>query len=145
LSNVWDNKDSVNVVSLNQAMVGQSPYTINAMVFYKMPQYGLKFGVSYFKQGDRVIFIGDNLALYSLIEKVAANFDITVEKSFGKKFTVRMRLINLLNNENIVYQDLNNNGKLDYYNEYTKGLEGDNIFTANRNIFGGNISASVNF
>ena len=145
LSNVWDYKDSVNIVSLNQAMVGQSPYTVNAMVFYKIPQYGLKFGVSYFKQGDRVIFIGDNSGLYSLIEKVAANLDVTVEKSFGKKFTVRMRLINLLNNENIVYQDLNNNGNLDYYKGYTTGIQGDNIFTARRNIFGGNIGVSLNF
>lgn len=145
LSNVWDVNNSMNVVSLNQTMVGQSPYTVNAMVFYKMPQYGLKFGVSFFKQGDRVIFIGDNSSLYSLIEKVAANLDVTVEKSFGKKFTVRMRLINLLNNENIVYQDLNSNGKLDYYKGYTQGIDGDNIFTSFRNILGGNLSASLNF
>jgi hypothetical protein len=145
LSNVWDYKDSVNIVSLNQSMVGQSPYTVNAMVFYKMPQYGLKFGISYFKQGDRVIFIGDNSSLFSLVEKVAANLDITAEKSFGKKFTVRMRLINLLNNENIIYQDLNNNGKLEYYKGYSNDISADNIFRANRNIFGGSFTATMNF
>jgi len=110
-----------------------------------MPQYGLKFGISYFKQGDRVIFIGDNSSLFSLVEKVAANLDITAEKSFGKKFTVRMRLINLLNNENIIYQDLNNNGKLEYYKGYSNDISADNIFRANRNIFGGSFTATMNF
>jgi hypothetical protein len=105
----------------------------------------LKIGISYFKQGDRVIFIGDNSSLYSLNEKVASNLDITLEKIITKKFNVRMRIVNVLNNQNMIYQDLNNNGKLDSYNGYIENLDSDNVYNTSRNILGINITASMKF
>ena len=132
-------------MDLKQPMVGQSPYTVNAMCFYNIPRYGIKLGITYFKQGDRVIFIGDNSSLYSLNEKVASNLDVTIEKIITKKFNVRMRIVNVLNNQNIIYQDLNNNGKLDSYSGYVENLDSDNIYRSGRNILGINVSATLKF
>ena len=137
-SNMWDysivGDFNSSKKDMNQSMIGQSPYTANLMLFYDIKKINGSLSITYFKQGDRSVFIGDNFAMFSMYEKTGSNLDIVFECKLSPLVKLRLRGANLLNNRNLIYQDLNQNHKLDFYDGYKTSIEGDNIFKSSYNI-----------
>jgi hypothetical protein len=125
-----DLRDSV--VRLGQPMVGQSPYLANIQISGNFKKDKGNFTLSCFYQGDRTVFAGDDRFLFSLRQKTGVLMNITTCYNFSIKSQLRFKIDNILNVSDILYNDLNANRKLDYYDGYINNIDGDNIFSHRR-------------
>jgi hypothetical protein len=123
-------KDSI--VNLNQPMVGQSPYLANIQISAYFKNNKGHLTLSGFYQGDRAVFTGDNVVLFSLIQRTGLILNVTSSYNISKKSNIRFKIDNILNVSDILYSDINKNGKLDYYDGYIGNITGDNIFSHRR-------------
>ena len=120
------------VVRLGQPMVGQSPYLANIQITGNFMKNKGNITLSGFYQGDRTIFAGDDEVLFSLRQRSGVLLNLTMSYNFSKKSQLRFKIDNLLNVSDILYNDLNSNGKLDFYDGYINDITGDNIFSHRR-------------
>ena len=125
-----DLKDSV--VRLGQPMVGQSPYLANIQITGNFKKDKGNITLSCFYQGDRTVFAGDDRFLFSLRQRTGVLMNITTCYNFSKKSQLRFKIDNILNVSDILYNDLNANRRLDYYDGYIVNITGDNIFSHRR-------------
>ncbi len=123
-------KDSI--VNLNQPMVGQSPYLANIQISAYFKNNKGHLTLSGFYQGDRAVFTGDDVLLYSLIQRTGVMLNLTSSYNITKKTSMRFKIDNILNVSDILYSDINKNGKLDFYSGYIGNITGDNIFSHRR-------------
>jgi TonB-dependent receptor len=79
-----------------RALVGQSPYIINAGLYYDYKDLGWNVGLNYNMFGNRILSIGDqNFAtLYELTRHVV---DLTVTKTVKQKLDIKFGISDLLN------------------------------------------------
>ncbi len=134
-STLFENRgglDRDSIVNINQPMVGQSPYLANIQISAYFKNQKGHVTLSGFYQGDRVVFTGDDNVLYSLIQKTGVIMNLTSSYNFTKKTSIRFKIDNILNVSDILYSDLNKNGKLDYYDGYINHTNGDSIFSHRR-------------
>ncbi|GAB4137759.1 MAG: TonB-dependent receptor [Bacteroidia bacterium] len=100
--------------SNQRPMMGQSPWIVNAGLFYQNDSIGLTFNVMYNVIGPRVVIVGipDIPEVY---EMPRHQVDLAIIKTIGKRKNVdlRMNISDLLNQEFLLLQDANNNGKLE--------------------------------
>lgn len=120
------------VVRLGQPMVGQSPYLANIQITGNFMKNKGNITLSGFYQGDRTIFAGDDEVLFSLRQRSGVLLNLTMSYNFSKKSQLRFKIDNILNVSDILYNDLNSNGKLDFYDGYINEITGDNIFSHRR-------------
>jgi hypothetical protein len=120
------------IVSINQPMVGQSPYLLNIQITGNLKNDLGQITFSGFYQGDRVVFVGDNIGLFSLIQKTGFLTSINANLRLNKYLNCRLKIDNLFNVSDILYNDINNNGKLDFYSGYIDNISADNIFSHRR-------------
>ncbi len=120
-------KNEVNIgkqLAINQvakrAMQGQSPYIINAGIFYQSDStLGLQASLLYNIYGPRIFVVGDRdyADIYEMQRHV---IDASVTKSFGTKWSIRINIQDLLNQPFRFVQDFNKNLKLEPENgDYT--------------------------
>lgn len=134
-SDMYDNmvkNDKDSLVRLGQPMVGQSPYLANIQITGNFMKNKGNMTLSGFYQGDRTIFAGDEEGLFSLRQSTGVLLNFTMSYNFSKKSQLRFKVDNLLNVSDILYNDINSNGKLDYYDGYINNITGDNIFSHRR-------------
>jgi hypothetical protein len=100
----------VSQTNTTRPMMGQSPYIINAGLFYE-DSAGWSFSINYNRIGERVVIVGiPNIP--EVYEMPRNLLDLTVSKSFGKYFTIRFSIQDILNQNFILLQDANEDGKL---------------------------------
>jgi TonB-dependent receptor len=112
-SEVQFTKDSVIIQTQNskRAMQGQSPYIINAGLYYFNEKSKLQVNLLYNVFGRRIFLVGgDMLGQPTTYEMPRNVIDLTLTKGFGKHWEVRAGIQDILNQKfNIVF-DENNDG-----------------------------------
>lgn len=91
---------------------GQSPYIVNAGVFFTNPKKDWAVSASYNVVGQRIYIVG-NVQEPSVWENRRHVIDLQVAKTFGEKFELKFNVKDLLAQKLIFFQDLNGNRKYD--------------------------------
>ena len=92
-----------------RAMQGQSPYVVNAGVYYNYERS--KFSLLYNVYGPRIFSVGDSQTR-TIYEMPRASLDLTYSYDISKKAEFRLGISNLLNSAIRLQEDGNNNRKL---------------------------------
>jgi TonB-dependent receptor len=112
---------------------GQSPYIINAGIYYQSLDKKWAFSAAYNRVGQRIYIVG-NEQEPSVWENGRNLLDFQLVRNFGDKFEMRLNVKDALANELVFFQDLNKNQKFD---------AGDNTW---QNItFGQTVSLSLKY
>jgi outer membrane receptor for ferrienterochelin and colicin len=100
------------VTEPDRPMQGQSPYVVNAGLYYQSEKLGLSASLLYNRIGERIVGLGklnsaDSNDINSLIpnsyEMPRSLLDFSVAKTFGQRFEVRCSVKDILS-ENVVYK-----------------------------------------
>ena len=105
-------QDANNLLLTNRALQGQSPYVVNAGLFYQ-DQQGWQVSAQYNVIGPRIAFVGDTKSNYSVFELPQNTIDVALTKAVGEHLQLKAGVKNLLNQLTRQYYDLNRNGKID--------------------------------
>ncbi|WP_305004649.1 TonB-dependent receptor [Hymenobacter aranciens] len=97
----------------NRALQGQSPYVVNAGLFYQDTERGWQVSAQYNVMGPRITFAGDLEQNPTIIDMPRHVVDLAVTKSVGSHLEIRAGVQNLLNQEVRMYYDFDRNGKID--------------------------------
>ena len=115
----------------NRPLQGQSPYVVNASIFYE--HKGWQFNTSFNKIGQRIAYIGVGQAIQpfgaDIYEFGRSIWDVQVGKDLGKGGklgTVKLTLGDLLAQKTVFFQDLNSNGRYDAKAWTDADKDGDN-------------------
>jgi outer membrane receptor for ferrienterochelin and colicin len=96
--------------SNNRPLMGQSPYIVNSGLYYNNVKHELQVTLLYNIIGKRLFIIGNDE--YPDIYEMPRNMlDLTVSKNFGKYTQIKVGVSDILNQEVILLQDGNNDGK----------------------------------
>jgi TonB-dependent receptor len=111
-------KDSIGTKSNQRPMMGQSPWIVNAGIYYQNDSIGLQVNVNYNVIGPRVVIVGIP-GVPAVYEMPRHQVDLAIIKTFGKEknFAVRLNITDLLNQETLLLQDANDDGKLNRAND----------------------------
>lgn len=92
---------------------GQSPYIVNTGLYYHDEKTGLSVNAAYNVFGPRIFSVGDKL-FPSWWELPRQSLDLQVAKKWGsKRFETKLNIQNLLNSAYRIYQDNDNNNKIE--------------------------------
>ncbi|WP_445666179.1 TonB-dependent receptor domain-containing protein [Fodinibius sp. AD559] len=83
------------VANSERPMVGQSPYVINASVFYSMPDWSTDFSVSYNTFGERIVTVGKSAQRHDEYEQSFHDLGVKIDHSIGR-FDLSLEASNLL-------------------------------------------------
>jgi hypothetical protein len=115
----------------NRPLQGQSPYVVNASLFYE--HKGWQINTSFNKIGQRIAYIGVAQAIQpfgaDIYEFGRSIWDIQFGKELGKDGkmgTVKLTLGDLLAQKTVFFQDLNGNGRYDAKAWTDADKDGDN-------------------
>lgn len=93
-------------------MMGQSPYVLNAGLFYADTATKFQVNVVYNTFGKRLYAVG-SVGTPDIYEMPANGLDITLGKDFGKHFSLKAGLQNLLDPLFLLKQDSNGDGRIE--------------------------------
>lgn len=96
----------------NTPLQGQSPYMVNAGVFYQNDTLGFQASVLYNVFGQRIYLLGDTV-VPSVGELPFRSLDVVVSKTFFKRINLNFGIQNLLNSSITRVQDFNMNNKFE--------------------------------
>lgn len=77
-------------------MMGQSPYIINGGIYYFSQKYGFQLAALYNRAGRRIVAIGNKSNPHTW-ELARNSVDVTISKSLGKGFEMKLGIKDLLN------------------------------------------------
>lgn len=111
LSGTLQQYDIRGIADTKRALAGQSPYLINAGIYYAAPTSGWQWNVLYNVFGQRIFTVGNsqNPTIYELPRHVV---DLNLTKQFNKKIELRLGVQDLLNQAVRFAQDFNGDGKI---------------------------------
>lgn len=125
----------------DRAMQGQSPYIINASLFYDNSKKGISAAILYNRIGKRIVGIGraDTGSGASVNNDVPDTYelsrdiiDLTVSKKIGKTFEIKLGAKDILN-QKIVFEQypkyLDNSGNLQKRNQVSKSFNPGSSYT----------------
>jgi TonB-dependent receptor len=116
-------------------LMGQSPYIINAGLYYQNSYSGLQANLVYNIIGKRIYVVG-SYGTPNVYELPKNNLDLTISYKFSSNLKLTFNINNLLNATSHFMQDSNEDGKINSNDEtITK-------FKTGRNI---NVGLSLNF
>ncbi len=93
---------------------GQSPYLVNAGVYYQNDKSGIKSSLLYNVYGARLFALGNNQPNgFSMGELPFHSLDMTISKQFFKHYVLNFGIQNLLGSEIKFVDDINKDGKFD--------------------------------
>jgi outer membrane receptor protein involved in Fe transport len=95
-----------------RAMQGQSPYVVNASLFYNNLERGLQFSIMYNVFGPRIFAVGNDLGNPNQYEMPRNEIDLTLTKQFGRHLQLKVGIQDLLNQQYRLIQDTNSDGKI---------------------------------
>lgn len=117
----------------NRYLQGQSPYLINAGLFYNLPETGIQANILYNIIGPRIYVIGDNVLSSNVFEMPRNVLDFNLSKTFGK-MEIKAGVQDLLNQPFQLRQDTNRDNRI---------TESDGVFQEFKR--GSNYYFSLNF
>jgi TonB-dependent receptor len=91
---------------------GQSPYIINAGLYYDQPKNKLNIGLQYNIFGPRIFLVGDD-NFPTIYELPRHALDLSINKQLGKSVDMKLGIQNILNYAYRFYQDSDRNEKID--------------------------------
>ncbi|WP_130274764.1 TonB-dependent receptor [Cecembia calidifontis] len=94
-----------------RALQGQSPYMVNAAMYYIDPVSNFQASIAYNVQGPR-IFVAGNTNFPSIYELERHVVDLTVSKTFKERTTLKFGIQDLFNYQYRFYQDSNFDSKI---------------------------------
>ncbi|MES2732038.1 MAG: TonB-dependent receptor [Bacteroidota bacterium] len=108
-------EDSLSVagaVDQKRPMQNQSPYLVNAGLYYNNVESGLQINVLYNVFGKRIFAVGssENPTIYEMPRHV---IDLNITKTIGKRIEIRASFQDLLNQRFRLEQDYNRDAKID--------------------------------
>ena len=111
LSGAIQQYDIRGIADTKRALAGQSPYLINAGVYYAAPNSGWQWNVLYNVFGQRIFTVGNsqNPTVYEMPRHVV---DLNLTKQFNKKLELRLGIQDILNQYVRFAQDFNHDGKI---------------------------------
>lgn len=95
----------------DRPMQGQSPYIINAGLYYNDQEKDFSFNVAYNVFGPRIFSVGDKL-FPSWWEMPRNSLDFQIAKIWNRRFETKLNIQNALNTAYRLYQDNNNDHKI---------------------------------
>ncbi len=97
-------------------LMGQSPYIVNAGLYYQDTDHKLQYNLLYNVIGPRLFAVGTygTPDIYEMPRNVV---DFTVTKGLGKRFEVKLSAQDILNQRTRLVQDSNDNGHIDSKDE----------------------------
>ncbi|EKB47510.1 TonB-dependent receptor [Cecembia lonarensis] len=95
-----------------RALQGQSPYMVNAAIYYIDPISNFQTSIAYNVQGPR-IFVAGNTNFPSIYELERHVVDLTVSKTFKDRTTLKFGIQDLFNYQFRFYQDSNFDRRID--------------------------------
>lgn len=103
---------------VRRPMMGQSPWMVNAGLYYQNDSCGFQFNVMYNVIGPRVVVAGV-LDVPEIYEMPRHQVDLSIVKTLGKRknIDVRLNVIDLFNQETLLLQDKEGDGTLDRVND----------------------------
>lgn len=112
-------------LSRNRPLEGQSPYIVNAGLYYQGETNGLMVSLLYNVIGRRIVAVGrpspndweDIPDVYELPRNV---FDLTISKTIGKRFEIKGGIRDILNEKAEYMQSINTTVDME---SYSKGTE----------------------
>ncbi|MCU0324959.1 MAG: TonB-dependent receptor [Spirosomaceae bacterium] len=114
--------------SLERSLQGQSPYLLNAGLFYDDAKRGLQANVLYNVIGKRIFVIGDNQLSADIYEMPRNVIDVSVTKTLNKRMDLRVSIQDLLNQKFRLIQDTDRDSKITAndgtYQEFRRGSYG---------------------
>ena len=90
---------------------GQSPYIINAGLYYSDEETGLSVNAAYNVFGPRIFSVGDKV-FPSWWELPRNSVDFQIAKTWNERFETKLNIQNALNSAYRIYQDNDNNNKI---------------------------------
>lgn len=117
----------------NRFLQGQSPYLINAGLFYSLPKIGIQANVLYNIVGQRIYVIGDNVISPNVFEMPRNVLDANISKTVGR-IEVKAGAQDILNQPFKLVQDTNRDHKI---------TDSDGIFQEFKR--GSNFYLSINY
>ena len=104
--------------SNERPMQGQSPYIANAGIYYQDKLIGFQASLVYNIIGPRIFIIGFDT--YPDIYEMPRNIlDFALTKVFMKKYEIKFGVGDIINQEFLLVQDANDNGKLERETDQT--------------------------
>lgn len=94
--------DSAGVVT-HRRLQGQSPYVINAGLYYDNPDLGTSVSIAFNRFGERISTISAG-AIPALVEQPRNRYDVTVSQSFLGNYEARLAIKDLFPGEQIAMQ-----------------------------------------
>ncbi|MFN0031473.1 MAG: carboxypeptidase regulatory-like domain-containing protein [Flavobacteriales bacterium] len=103
-------------LNTKRAMMGQSPYIVNAGVYYQNDSIGLQISAMYNVIGPRISIVGipGNPEVYEMQRHL---IDISITKTICENFSLRAGVQDLLNQDFIFLQDANSDQVLSKTND----------------------------
>ncbi len=98
--------------SNDRPLQGQAPYIINAGLFYTDDESGLQLNALYNVVGKSIMFVGFE-GYPDWYQMPRGILDLSVSKRFGEHFELRGGVSDLLNQEFMILQDGNDDGKFE--------------------------------
>jgi outer membrane receptor protein involved in Fe transport len=96
----------------SRSMYGQSPYIVNAGIYFHDPATNWYVNLLYNVIGKRIYIVGfdDYPDIYEMPRNL---LDLTITKNFGKHVELKMGISNIFNQGSLLLQDGNQDGKFD--------------------------------
>jgi len=121
--------------SRERALQGQSPYILNAAIYYAT-ENNLSINVIYNVFGERIFSVGDNL-FPTIYELPRNSIDISITKQVGKRVTYKFGIQDILNARYRFYEDSDRNEKIDSRDNVIFSMKRGSLFSlsASYNLF----------
>ena len=97
-------------------LMGQSPYIVNAGLYYQDAEHKLQYNVLYNVIGPRLFAVG-TYGTPDIYEMPRNVMDLTLTKGLGKRFELKLSAQDILNQQTRLVQDSNDNGRIDDQDE----------------------------
>jgi TonB-dependent receptor len=107
------NSASAGNLAASRPLQGQSPYIINAGLYYMDDKTGLSFNTAYNVFGNRIFTVGD-VIFPTWWEMPRHSLDLQIAKTwFGGRYETKLNIQNVLNSAYRFYQDFDLNNKIE--------------------------------
>ena len=111
-SRVTLNDTIANTVDNHRPLQGQSPYVVNAGVFYQDDDRRWQVSAQYNVIGPRILFATSNTQNFSIFDLPRHVIDLAVTKGLGPHLDLRVGIQDLLNQYTRQYYDSNRSGSI---------------------------------
>ncbi|GLU54006.1 TonB-dependent receptor [Dyadobacter frigoris] len=111
LSGATQDYDLTGITDKKRPMQNQSPYLVNAGLYYAEPNSGWQWNILYNVFGQRIFAVGNmnNPTVYEMPRNVV---DLNISKKFRNNLEIRLGIQDLLNQNVRFSQDFNHDGKI---------------------------------